>query len=131
VSSPKGIVIPKYSPSVVPNSLLVVDPRQQVQVHLGAISLPLGPLLEALRRGVGGLADRAVDRLRKEGLLPPETPAAPRHWVEEALAKYPPRKGETRKDWAKRATPNRVATAPSWLSRNPDVWAAAQGKVRT
>ena len=28
VSSPKGIIIPKYSPLVVPNSLLVVDPRQ-------------------------------------------------------------------------------------------------------
>ena len=125
VSSPKGVIIPKYSPLVVPDSLTLADPRRQVQVHLGAISLPLGPLLEALRRDVGGLADRAVDQLQKQGLLP--TSPSRRHWVEEALNKRPPRKGETKKGWAKRATPDREATAKNWLSNNDSVWRAYGG----
>ena len=47
--------------------------------------------------------------------------------VEEALNTRRPRKGETKQDWAKRATPGRVGTAKNWLSRNDSVWRAYGG----
>jgi hypothetical protein len=125
VSSPKGVIIPKYSPLIIPNSLTVIDMRRQAEIHLGAIGLRLGPLVKALRRDVGGLADRAVDQLRKQGLLP--ISPSRRHWVEEALAKHPPRKGEDKKHWAERVTPNRAGSARNWLSKNDSVWRAYGG----
>ena len=78
VSGPKGIIIPKYSPLVVPDSLTLIDPRRQAEVHLGAIGLRAGPLVEALRRDFGGLVDRAVKQLQEQGLWPMSPPR--RHW---------------------------------------------------
>jgi hypothetical protein len=125
VSSPRGVIIPKRSPLIIPNSLTVIDPRRQAEIHLGAIGLRLGPLVEALRRDVGSLADRALDQLRDQRLLP--ISPSRRHWVEEALNTRRPRKGETKKDWAKRATPDREGTAKNWLSLNDSVWRAYGG----
>jgi hypothetical protein len=74
VSSPKGVILPKYSPLVIPNSLTFGDTRLRAEVHLGAIGLRAGPLVEALRRDFGGLADRAVKQLQEQGLLPAALP---------------------------------------------------------
>jgi hypothetical protein len=69
VSSPKGVIIPKYSLLVIPNSLTVIDMRRRAEIHLGAIRLRVRSLLEALRRD-GGLIDPALDYLRAQKLLP-------------------------------------------------------------
>jgi hypothetical protein len=121
VSSPKGVIIPRYSPLVVPDSLTVIDPRWQAEVHLGAIGLRAGPLVEALRRDFGGLADRAVKQLQERGLLPAAFSPA-RHWIEAALVSHPPLIDETKKHWAERAAPEQARHVQNWLSKNDDAW---------
>ena len=92
VSSPKGVIIPRNSPLVIPNSLTVIDTRWQTEVHLGAIRLRLRPLLEALRRE-DGLVDLAIGRLVKQGLLPAalsgvsDSPSSPTHGSHSTPAK--------------------------------------------
>jgi hypothetical protein len=143
VSSPRGVVIPKYSPLIIPNSLTVIDPRRQAEVHLGAISLRAGPLIQALRRDFGSLAARAVDQLREEGLLP----AAPavsdlsatikrsgtlESQYEADLRKRPPR-GEEKTDRAKQMAERyrwNASTIVAWLAR-PEIdtlWVSLGGK---
>jgi hypothetical protein len=43
VSSPKGVIIPKYSPLIIPNSLTVIDMRRQAEIHLGGYRLASRP----------------------------------------------------------------------------------------
>jgi len=144
VSSPKGVILPKYSPSIVPDSLLVVDTRRQAQVHLGAISLRLGPLLEALRRDVGGrLVDRAVDQLRAQKLLPaafadPSSSGTPadglKRRIQTALREHRPLSGESYPEWAKRVLPSdepqsvsNILSTDNVLLRDKSMWKEAGG----
>ena len=144
VSSPKGVILPRYSPLVIPNSLTFVDPRRQAEVRLGAISLHAGPLLQVLRRDVGGLADRAVDQLQKQGLLPAawsgvsgsaattKRPGTLESKYEEDLRNRPPR-GEEKADRAKQMAERygwNASTIGTWLAR-PEIdalWLSLGGK---
>jgi hypothetical protein len=137
VSSPKGVIIPRNSPLVIPNSLVVIDTRRHVEVHLGAISLRAGPLLQALRRDVGGLADRAFDKLQKQGLLPPaltgptasDKPTGPlKQRVPAALLDSRPLADDGYTTWAGRALPNDDPHSVStFLSENKGLWKKAGG----
>jgi hypothetical protein len=155
VSSPtKGVILPKCSALVIPNSLTFGDTRLRAEVRLGAISLRLRPLVEALRRD-GYLVDLALDQLQKQGLLPAtlvdslsslapiipseavvtepvviaSEPKGPlKHRVSDALKKSSPLPDEGYEDWAKRALPNKNPhSVASILSKNKDRWEEAGG----
>jgi hypothetical protein len=95
----------------------------RTEVHIDAIRLRAGPLLEALRRD-GGLADLALEQMQTQGLLSVSSRTPVLHWIETKLARRPPREGETKRDVAERLAPTRkqIRTVQNWLSERDDVW---------
>jgi hypothetical protein len=73
---PAGYEIRRLPKGLILNSLILVDPRRLAEIRVGAVRLPLAPLVEALRRD-DGLADLALAQLREEGLLPAGSSSSP------------------------------------------------------
>jgi hypothetical protein len=139
MSGPKGVIIPKDSPLIIPNSLAASDTRWRAEVHLGAIGVRFKPFLLALRRDFGDyLVDRAVKQLQEQGLLLPAftgptasgKPTGPlKLRVPVALLESRPLPDDGYTDWAKRALPNDSPHSVStFLWENKGLWKKAGGK---